>query len=45
LTVAESGFDSKKKKRQKVSPHRHIQSGCGVEQDSYAVGTKHIFPW
>jgi len=29
LKVEESGSDSKKKKRQKVSLHRHIHTGCG----------------
>jgi len=33
------------KKGQEVSLHRHIETGCGVENDSYAVGTKHLFPW
>lgn len=45
LTVEESGFDSKKKKGQKVSLHRYIKTGCEFEQDSYLVGTKCHFPW
>jgi len=45
LKVEESGFDSKKKKRQKVSLHRHIHTGCGVKQDFYPMSAKCFFLW